>query len=115
MIRLAVALAAAATLAACGSSSSTCSASNATASSTITLKNNVFSPSCAKVAKGTEVSFENQETTGAHTVSADPGVSEPIDLNLNAGDTARYTFKNAGTFGLHDKIRSDMKMTMIVQ
>jgi plastocyanin len=115
MIRFAFVIVAAVALAACGSSSSTCSASNATASSTITLKNNVYSPSCAKVAKGTEVTFSNQETTGAHTVSADPGVSEPIDLNLNAGDTAKYTFNTAGTLGLHDKIRSDMKMTMIVQ
>lgn len=92
--------------------SGSCNASNATATQSVALTNFAFSPTCIKVAKGSTVTFTNQDPA-AHTVTGK--TTDTFNQNLPAGQAATHTFNTSGTVDVVCTIHSSMLMTVIVQ
>ena len=118
-MRLVGILVVAAFLVGCGSSngSSGCTTSNAVATTSVTVKDFSFDPSCIKIAAGDTVTWTN---TGlpTHTVTSDTGAPETFDSEgLGAGGTFQHTFTAAETVKYHCKVHVSMGMvgTIIVQ
>ncbi len=118
-IPLAWILAAAIFLVGCGSSSgsSGCTASNAVATTSVTVKDFSFDPSCIKIAAGDTVTWTN---TGVpqHTVTSDTGAPETFDSgSLGTGGTFQHTFTAAETVKYHCTVHVSMGMvgTVIAQ
>jgi len=70
-----------------------------------------FGPNTLTVAKGTTVTFINNDNT-THTVTADDGSFD--SGNIAAGATYKHTFDVAGSFAYHCKIHTNMKATVSV-
>ncbi len=68
-------------------------------------------PASTTVAKGTTVTWNNQDGF-AHTVTSDDGTS--FNGNLSAGSTFSFVANTAGTFTYHCNIHSNMHGTLIV-
>jgi plastocyanin len=118
-------LAAAMFLVGCGSSSNSygnnggggCTASTATATTSITVSDFKFTPSCIKITAGDTVTWTN---TGlpTHTVTNDSGAPETFDSGaLGASGTFQHTFTAAETVKYHCTVHVSMGMvgTVIVQ
>lgn len=73
--------------------------SSSDASNTVTIKNFAFQPSTLTVAKGTTVTWVNQDSVG-HTVTSDDGRFPSSGL-LNNGDTYQVQFNAPGSYGYH--------------
>jgi len=104
-------------LAGCSSNSSAPSTqTSSTASSASQLSVNIagfaFSPQTLTVAKGTTVTWTNNDST-THTVTSDSGVWD--SNNLSPGKTFSYTFNQAGTFAYHCNIHPSMTASVVVQ
>jgi plastocyanin len=118
-LRLVGVLVAAAFLVGCGSSngSSGCTASNAAATTSVTVKDFSFDPSCIKIAASDMVTWTN---TGLpiHTVTSDSGAPETFDSgSLGTGGTFQHTFTAAETVNYHCTVHVSMGMvgTVIAQ
>jgi len=97
------------------SSSTACTASTATATSSVQVVSMAFSPSCLKVAVGSEVAFTNDDAV-AHTVTSDTGQVESFDSGtLNPGAVYRHVFSASGTIAFHCTFHSGMHATIIVE
>ncbi len=96
-----------------GGGGATCSAANATSVTTsIDLQGTAFSPSCAKTAVGTTLTFQNKDSI-VHTATAKAGQPETFDSgNLNGGSDFSHTFNTTGTYHIVCLIHESMGMTM---
>lgn len=83
-----------------------------TFSNPIRISGMAFSPTTLTVAKGTTVTWANDDTVG-HTVTGDNG--GPKSGTINNHETYSYTFNAAGTFKYHCSIHPSMTGTVIVQ
>ncbi len=107
-------------LAGCSSSStqstkpatSTSPTTSATSSNQVNISGLAFSPQTLTVAKGTTVTWTNNDST-THTVTSDSGVWDSGDLA--PGKTFSFTFNQTGTFPYHCKIHTFMTAKVIVQ
>ncbi len=83
---------------------------------TVNIKGFAFGPATITVAKGTKVTFSNQDSAN-HTVTSganrtkDGKFDEPVD----AGTQATITFDTPGTFEYFCTLHSSMKGTITVQ
>ncbi len=106
-----------ATLAACGDDkeeSEACTKDNAENVTTISIQDEAFVPSCAKVALNAAVTFTNDDNTD-HTVTTDSGQAETFDSGvLTSGQDFTHTFATAGTIKYHCDVHSGMKATVFV-
>lgn len=80
--------------------------------SKVTIQNFAFSPQTITVAKGTSVTWMNNDST-SHTVTSDSNLfdSGPI----SPGATFSFTFNQTGMFPYHCKIHLSMTAQVIVQ
>lgn len=79
----------------------------------VDIMNMMFSPSQITVAKGTTVTWTNNDSI-AHTVTADSG-SGPNSSDIAPGQTYSYTFNDTGSFQYHCSIHPSMQGTVVVQ
>lgn len=106
----------------CGSStdaagSVACSDSNATASSSVTLTDDSFNPSCITVPVGTKVTWTNTGNP-IHTVTTESGAPEGFDSGqLGANGTFSFTFTKAGVvpYVCTPHVSAGMRGTVIVK
>ncbi len=93
-----------------------CTASNATATTSVSLVQMSYQPSCIMVAKGATVTFTNNDSTD-HTVTTDAGQPETFDSgHIAPGSSYTHTFAStAETVGVHCTIHTFMTATIIVQ
>lgn len=91
---------------------STTPATAASSQPAVTISNFAFSPQTLTVAKGTAVTWTNNDST-THTVTSDSGVWDSNELA--PGKTFSFTFNQAGTFPYHCKIHPSMTAKIIVQ
>lgn len=77
----------------------------------VTISGRAFSPATMTVAKGTTVTWTNQDSL-PHTVTGDNG--GPSSGQLSQGQTYPFTFDTAGTFDYHCANHSDMLGKVIV-
>jgi plastocyanin len=109
--------------AACGSTSpSTAGAGSAAPPSAaaaqaaaVTIKGFAFAPASLTVAKGTKVTFSNQDGT-THTVTSGANRTKDgkFDRQLSGGTEDSITFDTAGTFEYFCNIHQSMKATVVV-
>ncbi len=91
---------------------STSPTTSATSSNQVNISGLAFSPQTLTVAKGTTVTWTNNDST-THTVTSDSGVWDSGDLA--PGKTFSFTFNQTGTFPYHCKIHTFMTAKVIVQ
>ncbi len=84
--------------------------------SAVAVDDFAFSPTCIRVAVGTEVTFTNR-STHAHTVASDAGQVDTFDSgNVAAQGQFKHTFAVAGTIAFHCALHPlPMKGTIIVE
>ena len=78
---------------------------------TVSIKNFAFSAASLSVAKGTTVTWTNNDAA-THTVTADDGSFD--SGNIAAGATFTHTFTTAGTVAYHCSIHTTMKANVVV-
>jgi plastocyanin len=81
-------------------------------STTLVMMNIAFSPNRLTVAKGTTVTWQNNDNV-THTSTSDTGLWDTG--NIAPGGSKDVTFSNAGTFNYHCTIHASMTGTIIVQ
>ena len=121
-LRLALPTAIAAlTFVACASTTSAPAASSAPAATaaeakTVSIKGFAFSPATLTVAKGTKVTFSNQDSA-THTVTSGANRTKDgkFDQQVTGSNETTITFDTAGTFEYFCTIHSSMKGTITVQ
>jgi plastocyanin len=84
-----------------------------TATDKVSLQNFAFSPASITVAKGTTVTWTNNDTT-THTIVETDGKTGPNSGNVNPGSTYTFTFSQAGTYQYHCSIHPEMTGTVTV-
>lgn len=77
----------------------------------VNIQGFAFAPGSLTVAKGTVVTFTNNDNT-SHTATADDGSFDTG--TIAAGASATITFKTAGTFAYHCTFHSGMTGTIVV-
>jgi plastocyanin len=77
----------------------------------INIQGFAFSPGSLTVAKGTVVTFTNNDNT-SHTATADDGTFNTG--TIAAGATAKITFGTAGSFAYHCNFHRGMTGTIVV-
>ncbi len=82
------------------------------APNTVSMSGMAFSPATMTIAKGTTVTWLNNDGV-AHTSTSNSGVWDTG--NIPAGGSKTTTFNNAGTFPFHCVYHSTMTGTIIVQ
>jgi plastocyanin len=92
--------------------SSTSTVVAAVTQSAVTIAGFAFLPQTLTVAKGTTVTWTNNDST-THTVTSDSGVWD--SGNLAPGKTFSFTFNQTGTFPYHCNIHSSMTAKIVVQ
>ncbi len=78
----------------------------------VTISGFAFSPPTLNVAKGTTITWTNNDST-THTITSDNGIWDSGDVA--PGKTYSRTFDNTGTFPYHCKIHTTMKAQVVVQ
>ena len=91
------------------------SAAAAPKTAAVTIKGFAFSPATLTIAKGTVVTFSNQDST-THTVSSGANRTKDgkFDAQVSGGTETTVTFDTAGTFAYFCSIHSSMVATVIV-
>ena len=91
---------------------STLTQTPATTSPNVSIANFSFSPATLTIAKGTKVTWTNNDSV-THTVTSDQGTWD--SNGVPPGNTFNFTFAKTGTYTYHCKIHPSMKATIIVQ
>ena len=78
----------------------------------VTIKDMAFSPADITVAKGTKVTWTNNDST-AHTVTGD-SEHGPNSQPIEPGKSYSFTFADEGTFNYHCTIHPEMTGTVTV-
>ena len=83
---------------------------------TVTIKGFAYSPAALTVAKGTKVTFTNQDSA-THTVTSGANRTKDgkFDQQVSGGNETTITFDTPGTYEVFCSIHSSMKMTVTVQ
>lgn len=93
-----------------------CYSSNTTSTGTgnaVSITGSSFSPANLTVAKGTTVTWTNNDSV-QHTVTGDNGGPNTPN-RMNPGDTYQFTFNTAGSFPYHCEVHgSSMSGTVTV-
>jgi plastocyanin len=91
-------------------------AATAPAPASVSIKGFAFAPATIEVAKGTTVTWKNDDTT-THTVTsgANRTKDNKFDNRLETNATATFTFDAAGTYEYFCQIHSSMKATVMVK
>jgi plastocyanin len=82
------------------------------ANAEVIIKGFAFVPDSLTIAKGTTVTWINQQSVG-HTVTSDTGAFE--SATIASGGSFDFTFDTAGTYTYHCSIHPSMTGTIIVQ
>ncbi|MBC7792180.1 MAG: hypothetical protein H7Z43_00605 [Clostridia bacterium] len=78
------------------------------ATTSVTILDFAYVPSCAQVAVGETVTFTNQDRS-AHTATTDDGQNQAFDSGtLSTGKAYQVTITNAGTLAGHCNFHPDM-------
>jgi plastocyanin len=85
----------------------------AVSANSVTIKDMAFNPADIKIAKGTKVTWTNNDST-SHTVTENDGQTGPDSDLLSPGQSYSFTFNQAGTFHYHCKIHPEMTGTVTV-
>ena len=103
-------------LVACATTSSGGAAPAAPKAASVSIKGTAFIPATLDIAKGTTVTWTNEDTTG-HTVTsgANRTKDNKFDSSLEGGKTSSFTFDTAGTFDYFCSRHSSMKATVAVK
>jgi plastocyanin len=83
-----------------------------TTPNTVVLSNMAFGPTTLTVAKGTTVTWQNNDGI-AHTATSDTGAWD--SGNIPAGGSKSVTFATAGTYQYHCTVHPMMTATIVVQ
>lgn len=83
-----------------------------TSPNTVVLYNMAFGPAALTVARGTTVTWKNDDGI-VHTATSDTGAWD--SGNISAGGTKSVTFNTAGTFPYHCTVHPMMTGTIVVQ
>ena len=78
----------------------------------VSIENFTFNPNDLKIAKGTKVTWTNNDST-THNVTSDNGSLK--SENIEPGNVFAFTFENTGTFSYNCSIHPQMKATVEVQ
>jgi len=118
-LRIAIpSLLAAVTAIACAATSGSSSPTAATGSTkaAVTIKSFAFSPATLEIAKGTAVTFTNNDSTG-HTVTSGANRTKDgkFDKQISGSNEDTITFDTAGTFEYFCSFHSSMKGTVVVK
>ena len=82
-----------------------------TTGNSVSIAGFAFSATSLSVAKGTKITWKNNDAT-THTVTSDDGTFD--SGNIAPGGSYSYTFADAGTFAYHCKIHPTMKAKVVV-
>ncbi len=82
------------------------------AGNTVTIANMAFSPSSLTVARGTTVTWTNNDGV-SHTSTSNTGVWDTG--TIQPGSSATFTFNTAGSYAYHCSIHPSMTGTIVVQ
>ena len=88
-------------------------ATQPTAANSVEIKGFAFNPGAITVAKGTTVTWTNEDSA-PHTVTT---TNAPVDFDsgrMSKGDTFSQTFDTAGTYEYYCSIHPNMKGKVIV-
>ena len=85
--------------------------SAAVTTSAVSIQNMSFSPTEITIAKGTTVTWTNNDSV-AHTVTGN--ATGPASSTIQPGGTYQFTFDSAGTFPYHCSIHPSMTGTVQV-
>jgi plastocyanin len=98
-----------------GSPAAPATSASATKTAAVTIKGFAFSPATLTVAKGTVVTFNNQDTT-THTITSGANRTKDgkFDQQLSGGTETQISFDTAGTFAYFCSIHSSMVATVVV-
>lgn len=84
------------------------------ATSSVIIKNYMFSPASITVKVGTTVTWTNQDAV-SHTVTADTNSTDaPSSMDIAQGKSYSFTFQKAGTFTYHCTPHPYMHGTVVV-
>lgn len=83
-----------------------------TSPNTVTISNFAFGPSTLTIAKGTAVTWQNNDAV-AHTATSDAGKWD--SGNIIPGASKSVTFDSVGTFPYHCAVHPMMTASIIVQ
>ena len=91
------------------------SAAAATKPAAVTIKGFAFSPTTLTVAKGTNVTFDNQDST-AHTITSGSNRTKDgkFDQQLSGGNETQIAFDTTGTFAYFCLFHAGMAATVVV-
>lgn len=86
-----------------------------TNTATVTIKGFAFSPTTITVAKGTKVTFDNQDRA-AHTITSGTNRTKDgtFDQQLSGGTQTEIAFDTTGTFAYFCQFHSGMAATVVV-
>ena len=98
-----------------GTSAPPATSAAATKTATVTIKGFAFSPATLTVAKGTAVTFTNQDST-THTVSSGANRTKDgkFDQQVAGSNETTITFDTAGTFAYFCSFHQNMVATVVV-
>jgi len=85
----------------------------AQAQNTVSIENMLYTPAQITVAKGTKVTWTNNDST-AHTVTADTN-NTFASGTLNPGASYSFTFNETGSFAYHCDFHPSMHGTVVVR
>lgn len=85
----------------------------AASANSVTIKDMAFSPANISVAKGTKVTWTNNDSI-THTVTESDSQKGPASQPLSPGSSYSFTFDQAGTFHYHCTIHPEMTGTVTV-
>ncbi len=83
-----------------------------TAPNTVVIANFAFGPSSMTVAKGTTVTWQNNDNV-AHTATSNNGTWDTG--TINPGSSSSLKFDSAGTWAYHCAVHPMMTATLVVQ
>ena len=96
------------------SSDTGATATPASGAASVTINNLSFAPASITVAKGTKVTWTNQDSVD-HTVTADTASSNaPASSTFGNGQTYSFTFNTPGTYTYHCSVHPFMTGTVVV-
>jgi plastocyanin len=116
VLRLAIpAVIAGLTFIACASTSTPATGA-AAQGGTVSIKGFAFAPATLTVAKGTTVTFKNEDTT-RHTVTSGANGTKDgkFDQSVDANAQASVTFDTPGTYQYYCALHAAMKGTVVVE
>jgi plastocyanin len=100
----------------CSSTPSGAPAAGAASSGAVSIKGFAFNPALTSIAKGTTVTWTNDDGATHTVTSGVPGTpSGKFDQRVEGGKTFGFTFADAGTYDYFCNIHNSMRGTVTVK